>query len=86
MNVQTATVLKPPVNVALAKSPISNQQPRPNIKVVKSDKYLHQSFAELQQSVQRKKMRRIELEAKLKVLNEKIEAREKRLKEITNKQ
>lgn len=86
MQIQNTAAPKPLANGAPAKSSIPTQQQKPDLRAVKKEKYLHLSFAELQQSIQRKKNRRTVLEAKLKVLNEKIELREKRLKEISTKQ
>ena len=86
MQAQTAPTTKPAVNAIAEKKAVVNPPVKTEPKAEKKPKYLRYGFAELQQSIQRKRARRTALEAAIKVLDQKIEHREKRLKDLTPRQ
>lgn len=85
MQTQIAPTIKP-LAAIVDKKPVESPQGKPAVKVEKKPKFLRYNMTELQQSLQRKRASRTHLEARIKVLTEKIEAREKRLKELSPKQ
>ena len=86
MQTQLAPAAKPVVNAIVDKKPVTNLPAKTESKPEKKPKYMKYGAQELALSLQRKRARKVALESALKILESKIEAREKRLKEISPKQ
>ena len=86
MQIQTVSATKPVMNTMAEKKPTTTQESKAETKAEKKPKFMKYGPSDLALSLQRKRARKAALEAAIKVLDAKIEAREKRLKEISPKQ